>query len=143
MSSIDEIRQKVDSLTAKAFDEGYKAGYGKAIESQKAVTIPHELIEKLVLCVVDIVENIDWDKAIDTYTEAYNTRPQGEWIPVSESLPEDGQFVLFCDIDDDIMVGYHVKSRPKTHFTQAGMCEDMKNVRAWMPLPEPYNGGDV
>lgn len=43
---------------------------------QKVVTIPHELIEKLVLCVVDTVEKIDWDKAI----EAYKERPTGKWI---------------------------------------------------------------
>ena len=60
------------------------------------------------------------------------------WIPVSERLPEDGQNVLFCDIDNDIMVGYHIKGRPDTHFSQDGTYEDMKNVRAWMPLPKPY-----
>lgn len=61
-----------------------------------------------------------------------------KWIPVSERLPEDGQSVLFCDIDNDIMVGYHVKGKPDTHFSQDGTYEDMKNVRAWMPLPDPY-----
>ena len=60
------------------------------------------------------------------------------WIPVSERLPEDGQNVLFCDIDNDIMIGYHIKGRPDTHFSQDGTYEDMKNVRAWMPLPEPF-----
>ena len=45
------------------------------VKSQKIVTIPPELIEKLASCVVDIVGNIDWDKAI----EAYKARPQGEW----------------------------------------------------------------
>lgn len=46
------------------------------VEPQKIVTIPLELIEKLALCVVDIVGNIDWEKAI----EAYKARPQGEWL---------------------------------------------------------------
>lgn len=60
------------------------------------------------------------------------------WIPVEEKMPEDGQSVLFCDIDNDIMIGYHIKSRHKTHFSQDGTYEDIKNVRAWMPLPQPY-----
>ena len=63
---------------------------------------------------------------------------ENKWIPVSERLPENGQSVLFCDIDNDIMIGYHVKGRPDTHFSQDGTYEDIKNVRAWMPLPEPY-----
>lgn len=63
-----------------------------------------------------------------------------KWIPVSERLPEDSQYVLFCDIDSDIMVGYHVQGRPNTHFSQDGTWEDIKNVKAWMPLPEPYRG---
>lgn len=70
--------------------------------------------------------------------ELKQLREQTRWIPVSERLPEDGQSVLFCDIDNDIMVGYHVKGRPDTHFSQDGTYDDMKNVRAWMPLPKPY-----
>ena len=66
----------------------------------------------------------------------------GRWIHVSERLPEDGQNVLFCDIDNDIMVGYHIKGRPNTHFSQDGTYEDMKNVRAWMPLPPCYEPQD-
>ena len=46
------------------------------VKPQKIVTIPPELIEKLALCVVDTIGNIDWDKAI----EAYKARPIGEWI---------------------------------------------------------------
>lgn len=67
----------------------------------------------------------------------------GRWVSVSEGLPEDGQNVLFCDIDNDIMVGYHIKGRPDTHFSQDGTYEDMKNVTAWMPLPKPYREVEV
>ena len=56
-------------------------------------------------------------------------------------MPEDGRIVLFCDIDEDIMIGYHIKGRPDTHFTQLGSFEDIKNVRAWQPLPEQYEEG--
>ena len=52
------------------------------VEPQKIVIIPHELIEKLVLCVVDTVENIDWEKAI----EAYKARPHGEWLEDSGNI---------------------------------------------------------
>ena len=77
---------------------------------------------------------------LEAYRLAIKALEQTTWIPVSERLPEDGQSVLFCDIDNDIMVGYHVKGRPYTHFTQDGSFDYMKNVRAWMPLPEPYKG---
>lgn len=63
---------------------------------------------------------------------------KGEWIPVTERLPEEGKNVLFCDIDNDIMLGYHLTYAPATHFVEKGSWEDMNNVRAWQPLPEPY-----
>ena len=72
-----------------------------------------------------------------------NPTKTGHWIPVREKMPEDGQYVLFCDIDNDIMVGYHVKGRPDTHFSQDGTYEDMKNVRAWMHLPKPFNMSEI
>lgn len=87
--------------------------------------------------------NKGYHDALQRLAESEEQEPNtGHWIPVSERLPEDGQNVLFCDIDNDIMVGYHVKDRPKTHFSQDGTYEDMKNVRAWMPLPKPYETND-
>ena len=74
----------------------------------------------------------------DLPTYSFPDREKGEWIPVSERLPEEGKNVLFCDIDNDIMLGYHLTYAPATHFVEKGSWEDMKNVSAWMELPEPY-----
>lgn len=83
-SSWDEANALIDSAETVDINQpaiwwnGYDTGkvIGEHERPQKVVTIPHELIEKLVLCVVDTVENIDWDKAI----EAYKERPTGKWI---------------------------------------------------------------
>lgn len=74
--------------------------------------------------------------------ELKELREQTRWIPCSKRLPEDRQTVLFCDIDGDIMIGYHVNGRPDTHFSQDGTFMNVKNVRAWMPLPLPYKEAD-
>ena len=83
-----------------------------------------------------------WQKRRGSVPESYiafgTPFMKEKWIPVMERMPEDGQNVLFCDIENDIMLGYHIKGRPNTHFSQDGTFDDIKNVKAWMPLPEPY-----
>ena len=67
-----------------------------------------------------------------------NGTPLPRWISVRERMPKDRQMVLFCDIEGDIKIGYHIKGRPDTHFSQDGTFDDIKNVKAWMPLPEAH-----
>lgn len=60
-----------------------------------------------------------------------------KWNPVSEwpkTTPED---VLVCDIDGDIYKAYYSE-----HYgwQRSEDFEKVKNVVAWMPLPEPYKG---
>lgn len=68
--------------------------------------------------------------ALDMAIEALNQR----WIPVTERLPEEGTFVLASynsDEGTDVIMTYY----NKYGFTRGLMT-------AWMPLPEPYKGGE-
>ena len=64
---------------------------------------------------------------------------QGEWIPVSERLPDEGQGVLVTvDANKwDIEVGSCIYSGGTFHSNFFDL-----EVIAWMPLPTPYKGGD-
>lgn len=46
------------------------------LDIPKGITIPPELIEKATKATVEVIEHIDWGRAI----EVYNERPTGEWI---------------------------------------------------------------
>lgn len=76
----------------------------------------------------------------DGHREGYElgktSRPQGEWIPVSERLPE--------------KTGYYLVTRKgfsiKNHVKRVGYDANTKrwsegSIIAWQPLPEPYKKG--
>lgn len=57
--------------------------------------------------------------------------PAEKWTPVSERLPEeDGGYLVA------------VKRGYVTTALWVGNAENWKKVTAWMPLPEPYKGGE-
>lgn len=58
-------------------------------------------------------------------------RPQGEWIPISERLPEALQSVLVTS----------KSGRVYTSYIAHGDWEYGGEVIAWQPLPEPYKKG--
>ena len=71
----------------------------------------------------------------DAYNRGYKqgkADAEPNWIPVTERLPEVGKTVLFCDYDRDIYVGH----RAIEHWWSVD--DKVKNVTAWMPLPEPF-----
>ena len=75
--------------------------------------------------------------------------PEPKWIPVTERLPKDGEFVLLTirrldkkyNQNPFISVGYIGWNQCAWWCAHDGDC-DIHNVDvlAWMPLPEPYRG---
>ena len=58
------------------------------------------------------------------------------WIPCSERLPEGGQKCLVCDkgsIGIDTYIGHGNPYNWKWY---------TRDYEAWMPLPDPYKGGE-
>jgi hypothetical protein len=68
---------------------------------------------------------------------------QPRWIPVSERLPEDEQEILFSTKTGRVHSGkYHDDDSANQWYSHRDKCRAWNNVvNAWMPLPEPYQGG--
>ena len=81
-----------------------------------------------------------------------SVQPETHWIPCSERLPEHDNEVLLTvwDAEDDYVEVYKGFYQGHEWWTQwCHGCSKIKDepcgeniVIAWMPLPEPYRGGD-
>ena len=78
-------------------------------------------------------------------TDALKEMPSAQqWIPCSEKLPEEGQEVLFSTKTGTVQIGkYSDRGCLNSWFSYCDKCRAWNNVvNAWMPLPEPYRGGE-
>ena len=65
---------------------------------------------------------------------------KGEWIPVSERLPEEEQEVL-CQLSDGSCAVLYVQDNwGQMDWVDGQMGTGSYDVIAWQPLPEPYKG---
>ena len=120
----------------KLMDFGYKS-YEEA-----------DTLEKMYCDGVSDAMNI-----VDTLPSA--DRPKGEcllgtemslskWIPVSERLPSEKKAVLICDSGGNRFVGKLVLTDYGYKWSARlfRVWIDIEDGDAWMPLPEPYKGGE-
>lgn len=86
-------------------------------------------------------------EAVEILESMPTIQPEPQWIPVSERLPEDMQFVLLTvrrlkneyNPGPFISVGYIGWNQQHWWCAHDGDCEISKvEVIAWMPLPEAY-----
>jgi hypothetical protein len=87
------------------------------------------------------------DESTESYanglTDAYNlilqlpsAQPEQRWISCSERMPVEGQKCLVCDKGSIVIDTYIGHGNPYNWKWYT------RDYEAWMPLPEPYRGGD-
>lgn len=89
------------------------------------------------------------EEIIYAIDELPSVEPERKWIPVTEALPEDTEFVLLTirRLDKSysqtpfISVGYISWNQSAWWCAHDGDCDSHNvEVLAWMPLPEPWKG---
>lgn len=74
-----------------------------------------------------------WNEALDMAVSALS-EDKGEWIPVTERLPEDRQKVIvtYKNVGGEYVISGTFDKKYGFNFP---------TVKAWMPLPEAYKEG--
>lgn len=100
-------------------------------------------IENLQDCYNGFSDTYDKACIIGALEEVPSAQRTGRWIPVSERLPEAGEYVgdvakyyLVQNEFGDMLVARYAHSGYWEQIYQYKPCAD--EIVAWMPLPEPY-----
>ena len=77
-----------------------------------------------------------------------SAQPEQRWIPVTERLPEDDTLALVSYIGSipgtmNTWIGWHKMENVWYIDGEPHIKKYDNEVIAWMPLPEPFKGGDT
>ena len=101
----------------------------------------HDLCEALDMAISALSEK-DWKFYYDHgYAQAKRdlSENKGEWIPISERLPEIHQDILLELRSGEMLTGFKAETEPYFYCHGVDGCYvEPQNVLAWQPLPEPY-----
>ena len=93
---------------------------------------------------IKIPRNASWypyyQQALTVMSRLPSAQPEQRWIPCSERLPEDDEIVLVSD-GIDYAVAFWRSDADAWDDPLHGWLDSFGfEVKAWMPLPEPYGG---
>ena len=86
---------------------------------------------------VDLPRGKHWDghTEADAETRLMSLEPEPQWIPRSERLPEEnGEYLVTRESSSYRYIDIVRKSNCNSHLPMAS------DIKAWMPLPEPWKG---
>ena len=80
----------------------------------------------------------DWPDAELHYeaADAIEELQKPKWIPVTERLPEEYEYVL-CKTDYGMEVGYHRNEWGQDEWTTGKFASGSFDISHWIPLPQP------
>lgn len=98
---------------------------------------------KTIYWLIDwLVENDARKEVIDVLKVALEALEKTRWIPCSERMPEDGQYVLASTTDFGALAMIYTEpycwNEVSGEEDYYGYGCSSEFVKAWMPLPEPY-----
>lgn len=80
-------------------------------------------------------ECVRYDELSHMLDELIEICKADKWIPLTEKYPPKNGPILICDMYKDIYIAW---LDDDNHFLEGFWEDKVEDVRAWMPLPEPY-----
>lgn len=146
LNTPDNLQAATDIV--KALREAEYRGYMKAVAERPqgevdAVEVYEKAESQLERNEITIGE---FEKIVEPLRHLFYNRPQGEWIPCSEKLPEkDGSYLVYMSWNYrsmDVLMwsdGWNCTRRINGEVNRESEMDE-EIIIAWMPLPKPWKG---